>query len=155
VKELEQLLQSLEVQKSVKNRSGSTDDGRSPFASFFTFPQYSTSCNNNIDAPTASDGSSASNVVKSETAVADIEVTMVEGHASLKVLAPRRPKQLQKLIAGMQQLRIPPLHLNVTSVDAMVLYSFSLKVINLFLVLVRHLISLCSCSMETNRHFER
>ncbi|XP_047083777.1 transcription factor bHLH96-like [Lolium rigidum] len=127
VKELEQLLQSLEVQKSVKNRSGSTDDDRSPFASFFTFPQYSTSCNN-IDAPTASDGSSASNVVKSETAVADIEVTMVEGHASLKVLAPRRPKQLQKLIAGMQQLRIPPLHLNVTSVDAMVLYSFSLKV---------------------------
>ncbi|KAM0831299.1 hypothetical protein ACQ4PT_065637 [Festuca glaucescens] len=127
VKELEQLLQSLEVQKSVKNRSGSTDDGRSPFASFFTFPQYSTSCNS-IDATTASDGSSASNMVKSETAVADIEVTMVEGHASLKVLAPRRPKQLQKLIAGMQQLRIPPLHLNMTSVDAMVLYSFSLKV---------------------------
>ncbi|KAM0925133.1 hypothetical protein ACQ4PT_004413 [Festuca glaucescens] len=127
VKELEQLLQSLEVQKSVKNRSGSTDDGRSPFASFFTFPQYSTSCNS-IDTTTASDSSSSSNVVKGEAAVADIEVTMVEGHASLKVLAPRRPKQLQKLIAGMQQLRIPPLHLNMTSVDAMVLYSFNLKV---------------------------
>uniref|UniRef100_A0ACD5TUR8 Uncharacterized protein n=1 Tax=Avena sativa TaxID=4498 RepID=A0ACD5TUR8_AVESA len=132
VKELEQLLQALEVEKSVKNRSGSTDAGRSPFASFFTFPQYSTSCNSmDTSGSSGSSGANAngSNVTKSETAVADIEVTMVEGHASLRVLARRRPRQLQKLVAGMQQLRIPPLHLNMTTVDAMVLYSFSLKVI--------------------------
>uniref|UniRef100_M8D8C1 ACT domain-containing protein n=1 Tax=Aegilops tauschii TaxID=37682 RepID=M8D8C1_AEGTA len=123
VKELEQLLQSLEVQKSVKNRTG-----RSPFASSFTFPQYSTSCN--ATQATASDGGSGadSSGDKSEAGVADIEVTMVEGHASLKVLSRRRPKQLLRLVAGLQQLRIPPLHLNVTTVDAMVLYSFSLKV---------------------------
>ncbi|KAM3231076.1 hypothetical protein ACQJBY_061309 [Aegilops geniculata] len=123
VKELEQLLQSLEVQKSVKNRTG-----RSPFASSFTFPQYSTSCN--ATQATASDGGSVadSSGVKSEAGVADIEVTMVEGHASLKVLSRRRPKQLLRLVAGLQQLRIPPLHLNVTTVDAMVLYSISLKV---------------------------
>ncbi|CAM0871816.1 unnamed protein product [Alopecurus aequalis] len=129
VKELEQLLQSLEVQKSVRNCSSGTDAGRCPFASFFTFPQYSTSCSS-TDA-TASDGSSggfdASNV-RTETAVADIEVTMVEGHASLKVLARRRPKQLLKLVTGLQQLHIPPLHLNMTTVDDRVLYSFSLKV---------------------------
>jgi hypothetical protein len=39
VRELEQLLQSLEVQKSIKNRAA----GKSLFASFFSFPQYSTS----------------------------------------------------------------------------------------------------------------
>ncbi|XP_044979682.1 transcription factor bHLH96-like isoform X2 [Hordeum vulgare subsp. vulgare] len=133
VKELEQLLQSLEVQKSVKNRTG-----RSPFASSFTFPQYSASCNI-TQATTASDAGSGadSSGIKSEAGVADIEVTMVEGHASLKVLARRRPKQLLRLVAGLQQLRIPALHLNVTTVDAMVLYSFSLKV------------------METNRRIER
>uniref|UniRef100_A0A0E0K9V3 BHLH domain-containing protein n=1 Tax=Oryza punctata TaxID=4537 RepID=A0A0E0K9V3_ORYPU len=140
VKELEQLLQSLEVQKSLKNRTGATDARDSPFAGFFSFPQYSTSSRSGCSAA-ASSGSSgnASSVVMDDTAgsaesgrqpaaIADIEVTMVEGHASLKVLARRRPKQLLKLVVGLQQLRIPPLHLNVTTVDAMVLYSFSLKV---------------------------
>ncbi|KAG8073777.1 hypothetical protein GUJ93_ZPchr0006g45959 [Zizania palustris] len=132
VKELEQLLQSLEVQKSLKKRTGVTDGaGDSPFASFFSFPQYSTS--SSVGSP-----GNASSVVGEDTAgsaesgrqaaIADIEVTMVEGHASLKVLARRRPKQLLKLVVGLQQLRIPPLHLNVTTIDAMVLYSFSLKV---------------------------
>uniref|UniRef100_A0A0D9Z362 BHLH domain-containing protein n=1 Tax=Oryza glumipatula TaxID=40148 RepID=A0A0D9Z362_9ORYZ len=141
VKELEQLLQSLEVQKSLKNRSGAMDAaGDSPFAGFFSFPQYSTSPRTGCSAAASAGSSgSASSVVMDDTAgsaesgrqaaaIADIEVTMVEGHASLKVLARRRPKQLLKLVVGLQQLRIPPLHLNVTTVDAMVLYSFSLKV---------------------------
>ncbi|XP_066388605.1 transcription factor bHLH96-like [Miscanthus floridulus] len=142
VRELEQLLQSLEVQKSIKSRgsSGSTDTGSSPFAGFFSFPQYSTTtsglggCSGNTsnggncsDAAAASAGS-AETGRRPAAAVADIEVTMVEGHASLKVLARRWPKQLLKLVAGLHQLRIPPLHLNVTTVDAMVLYTFSLKV---------------------------
>ncbi|CAN6301996.1 unnamed protein product [Urochloa humidicola] len=147
VRELEQLLQSLEVQKSIKNRaSPSTDASTSPFAGFFSFPQYSTtSPAHGCSSSTTSLGSSSSNATSSSSsdasgggsaaesgrpaAVADIEVTMVEGHASLKVLARRRPKQLLKLVAGLHQLRIPPLHLNMTSTDdAMVLYTFSLKV---------------------------
>ncbi|TVU48130.1 hypothetical protein EJB05_07756, partial [Eragrostis curvula] len=139
VRELEQLLQSLEVQKSIKTRASCpcTDAATSPFAGFFSFPQYSTSTHS-----PASSSSSTSNVIINDdaaagsaaaetghpAAVADIEVTMVEGHASLKVLAPRRPKQLLKLVAGLHHLRVPPLHLNMTSVDAMVLYTFSLKV---------------------------
>lgn len=108
MKELEQLLQSLQVQKS---------------AGFFTFPQHSTS-SHSVDDSSGANASSG----KSEAGVADIEVTMVGGHASLKVLARRRPKQLLQLVAGLQQLRVPPLHLNMITVDAMVLYSFSLKV---------------------------
>ncbi|KAF8776129.1 hypothetical protein HU200_003815 [Digitaria exilis] len=152
VRELEQLLQSLEVQKSIKknNRGGSTStEDASPFAGFFSFPQYSTSahhgcCSSTTTSLGSSSPSNNNNVTSSDdapaagglaesfrpaAAVADIEVTMVEGHASLKVLARRRPKQLLKLVAGLHQLRIPPLHLNMTStVDAMVLYTFSLKV---------------------------
>lgn len=62
-------------------------------------------------------------------AIADIEVTMVESHANLKVLSRRRPKQLLKLLVGLQHLQLTTLHLNVTTVDQMVLYSFSLKVL--------------------------
>ena len=148
MRELEQLLQSLEVQKSIRNnrRGGSTDaagSSSSPFAAFFSFPQYSTSPAHGSSSSTSLGGSSntSNNAASSDVssggsaesgrpaAVADIEVTMVEGHASLKVLARRRPKQLLKLVAGLHQLRIPPLHLNMTTVDAMVLYTFSLKVI--------------------------
>jgi len=64
---------------------------------------------------------------------------MVEGHASLKVLARRRPRQLLKLVAGLHQLRIPPLHLNVTTVDAMVLYTFSLKVITINIIFLKQI----------------
>ncbi|XP_006649528.1 transcription factor bHLH96 [Oryza brachyantha] len=139
VKELEQLLQSLEVQKSLKNRTAGMDAGEdSPFSGFFSFPQYCTSSRSGCSSASAGSSGNASSVVMDDTAgsaervrpaaIADIEVTMVEGHASLKVLARRRPKQLLKLVVGLQQLRIPPLHLNVTTVDAMVLYSFSLKV---------------------------
>ena len=153
MRELEQLLQSLEVQKSIKSRgsSGSTDTGSSPFAGFFSFPQYSTTtsghggCSGNTsnggncsDAAAASAGS-AETGRRPAAAVADIEVTMVEGHASLKVLARRRPRQLLKLVAGLHQLRIPPLHLNVTTVDAMVLYTFSLKVITINIIFLKQI----------------
>uniref|UniRef100_A0A0A9F3U9 BHLH domain-containing protein n=1 Tax=Arundo donax TaxID=35708 RepID=A0A0A9F3U9_ARUDO len=132
VRELEQLLQSLEVQKSIKNRGSCTDAGSSPFAGFFSFPQYSTSSHGCSGAGASVSSSSTDTAGSAESgrpaAIADIEVTMVEGHASLKVLARRRPKQLLKLVAGLHQLRIPPLHLNMTTVDAMVSYTFSLKV---------------------------
>ncbi|XP_062216657.1 transcription factor bHLH94-like [Phragmites australis] len=137
VRELEQLLQSLEVQKSIKNmnQAGCTDNGSSPFVGVFSFPQYSTSSHGCCGATSIgccsnanSDAAGSAENGRPAAAVADIEVTMVEGHASLKVLARRRPKQLLKLVAGLQQLRIPPLHLNMTTVHAMVLYTFSLKV---------------------------
>lgn len=61
--------------------------------------------------------------------VADIEVTMVETHANLKILSKKRPRQLLKLVAGLQSLCLTILHLNVSTVDEMALYSISVKVI--------------------------
>uniref|UniRef100_A0A0A9G6M0 ACT domain-containing protein n=1 Tax=Arundo donax TaxID=35708 RepID=A0A0A9G6M0_ARUDO len=45
-------------------------------------------------------------------------------------MAPRRPGQLLKLLAGMQALGLAVLHLNVvsTALDAVELYTLSLKV---------------------------
>ncbi|XP_042500694.1 transcription factor bHLH94-like [Macadamia integrifolia] len=121
VKELEQLLQSLEAEKRIKQQSDPSFS--SPFADFFTFPQYSS-----ISAPSNHLGSLNESVAENKSAIADIEVTMVESHANLKVLSRRRPKQLLKMVSGFQGLRLTVLHLNVTTVDQMALYSFSVKV---------------------------
>ncbi|XP_074558975.1 transcription factor bHLH94-like [Curcuma longa] len=117
VKELELLLQSLEVQKRLKQRADAAGIATA-FDGFFSFPQYSTY------SPAAGDAEE----VESGAGSANIEVTVVESHASLKVLSQRRPRQLLQLVIGLQNLRILPLHLNVTSVHHIAMYSFSLKV---------------------------
>jgi UTP:GlnB (protein PII) uridylyltransferase len=97
-----------------------------PFSEFFTFPQYSTSsshCDNSM-------AMSETNTQVSETqlAIADIEVTMVESHANLKIRSKRRPKLLLKVVSGLHGMRLTVLHLNVTTFDEVVLYSLSVKV---------------------------
>ncbi|RWW25831.1 hypothetical protein GW17_00009813 [Ensete ventricosum] len=104
VKELEQLVHSLEARKRVKQRSEA-----SPLAAFFTFPQYSSAC-------------SPCTNTESRGAAADVEVIVIESHANVKIFSRRRAGQLLKLVGGMQSLRLTALHLNVTAVDEMVLY---------------------------------
>lgn len=87
------------------------------FSNFFTFPQYSRP------------SSIAMNVaVERHSSIADIEVTKVESHASIKIQAKRKPKQLLKMVAEFQSFCLNILHLNITTVDQSVLYSFSVKV---------------------------
>ncbi|XP_044498532.1 transcription factor bHLH96-like [Mangifera indica] len=105
VKELEHKLQLLGGQKEMRENS----ETFSLFAEFFTFPQYSTSDEN-------------------QSAIADIEVTMVESHANLKIRSKRQPKQLLKVVSWLHTMRLTILHLNVTTVDQIVLYSLSVKV---------------------------
>ncbi|KAA8546760.1 hypothetical protein F0562_003189 [Nyssa sinensis] len=123
VKELEQLLQFLEANKQVKQRSH-IDYSSSLFADFFIFPQYST-CSTGHNNSTAAHGPP---IAEKQSAVADVEVTMVESHANIKVLSRRRPKLLLKMVNELHSLGLTILHLNVTTVDHMVLSSFSVKV---------------------------
>ena len=141
VKELEQLLQSLEARKS--SRQCAAHDAAAaaaPFASSFTFPQYSMGAAA-AAAPVApvvnevhgrDDGGAGTAEAEASgskpSAVADVEVTMVERHANLRVLSRRRPRQLLRLVVALQGHRLTVLHLNMTSAGHMVLYSFSLKV---------------------------
>ncbi|PON55416.1 Basic helix-loop-helix transcription factor [Trema orientale] len=172
VKELEQLLQSMEGHKvrtkpedhdhdhdhhhqddntkngrgfsssSSSNSSSSSSSSSStttyssssssPLAEFFTFPQYSTRashyCNNNISENYSKDPINNSNNQWATAAAADIEVTMMDSHANLKILSKKRPRQLLKMVAGFGVLCLSVLHLNVTTVDQMVLYSVSVKI---------------------------
>ncbi|XP_073157673.1 transcription factor bHLH94-like [Henckelia pumila] len=110
VKELEQRVQYLEGQRLQMAAAGSSGGGLI-FSQFFMLPQYST--RNNING------------------VADIEVTMAESHANVKISISdyrRRPKQLAKMVAAFHSIRLTILHLNVTTVHPSVLYSFSVKV---------------------------
>ncbi|XP_075507917.1 transcription factor bHLH94-like [Primulina tabacum] len=105
VKELEQQVQYLEGQRQIaKNNVGG-----GLFSEYFISPQYSTSIKNGV---------------------ADIEVTMVESHANIKISVSdqRRPKQLPKMVAAFHSIRLTILHLNVTTVHQSALYSFSVKV---------------------------
>lgn len=118
VKELEQRLQYLGAQKE---KEGKPDV---PFSEFFSFPQYSTSASGGCD------NSSSMSDQKGEVqpGIADIEVTMVESHANLKIRSKKRPKQLLKIVSSLHGMRLTILHLNVTTTGEIVLYSLSVKV---------------------------
>ncbi|KAK6934974.1 Myc-type, basic helix-loop-helix (bHLH) domain [Dillenia turbinata] len=138
VKELEQLLQSLEAQKlqileqeiakSNMKEDISTNATRTtsmnskfppqvpPFSQFFAYPQYTCS---QIPSKYTS---------KSKQAIADIEVTLIETHANLRILSRKCSRQLSKLVAGFQSHHLSILHLNVTTLEPLVLYSISAKV---------------------------
>lgn len=132
VKELEHLLQTLEAKKIQQSqetkRDSSSGAGSSsptelnstptPFSQFFAFPQYSF-CSQMPNKYSRS---------KSNGGDAEIEVTLIESHANIRVLCPRRPRQLSKLLSGFHSIYLTLLHLNVTTLDLLVLYSVSAKV---------------------------
>ncbi|CAI0454091.1 unnamed protein product [Linum tenue] len=124
VKELEQQLQAMEAQKAANHQHAEHDDD----GQFFAFPQYSTR-NQTLQAQSPEESSGNGGVAR-EAAVGEIEVTMAESHANVKILARKQHRQLVKLVAGLQGLGLTILHLNVTTTtsDQMVLYTVSFKV---------------------------
>ncbi|XP_076938513.1 transcription factor bHLH94-like [Bidens hawaiensis] len=132
VKELEHMLQSLEAKKFIltQQEEEQEDEEQSlitnlsstipPFSQFFSYPQYTCS-----QIP-------SKHTSKSKAAIADIEVTLIETHANLRVLSRKRLTQLYKMVACFQTLYLSVLHLNVTTLDPLVLYSISLKVLILY-----------------------
>lgn len=126
MKELEQKLQTLEIQKrSHINGYSPPPTPPQPFGDFFTFPQYS--INPSIEG--GGEGGGSSTIAKNRPpAMAEIEVTMVENHANIKILSKKRYQQLLKMVAGLQCLWLTILHLNVTTIEGMVLYTLSVKV---------------------------
>ncbi|EYU34532.1 hypothetical protein MIMGU_mgv1a013373mg [Erythranthe guttata] len=157
VKELEHILQSLEAKKftlleqqgnnntnnnnNINNNNNSNNNNNnnnednynpdqeisddnssikqvSPFAQFFAYPQFSCSNNQMGNKYTS----------QSKAAIADIEVTLIETHANIRILSRRRLRQLSKIVASFHSVSLTILHLNVTTLDLLVLYSISAKV---------------------------
>ncbi|KAM7493927.1 hypothetical protein LguiB_028536 [Lonicera macranthoides] len=133
VKELEQLLQSLEAQRfltlqqcatrgpnetttSTTTAAAATKSLPPLFSQFFAYPQYTASHIPNVHTFTT------------DTTIADIEVTLIETHANIRILSRRRLMQLSKLISGFHTLHFTILHVSVTTLEPLVLYSISAKV---------------------------
>ncbi|CAL9001758.1 unnamed protein product [Prunus brigantina] len=127
VKELEQLLQSLEGHRRIEQQSDHLNLA-SIFSSFFTFPQYSTCLNSHGHGVYNSSVHPNELMAEKRSAIADVEVTMVESHANVKVLMKKHPRQLLKMVLGLHSLGLMILHVNVTTADNMILYTFSVKV---------------------------
>ncbi|KAK7258830.1 hypothetical protein RIF29_24418 [Crotalaria pallida] len=122
VKELEQRLQFLGSKKQ-RVEGESALSANMPFSEFFTFPQYSSTSASGFDNSLAMNDQ----VSEVKCGIADIEVTMVETHANLKIRSKKRPKQLLKIISSLHGMHLTILHLNVTTTGEIVLYCLSVK----------------------------
>ncbi|KAK4794443.1 hypothetical protein SAY86_012437 [Trapa natans] len=157
VKELEQHLQSLEIQKlqhklimeeeARTHNSAAAEDTvlmTQPFSQFFAHPQYiwsqlpnNTSRKYNTTSSSSPSSSSRTSCLNGHemwnegrvvVGIADIEVTMIETHANIRILTRRSPGQLLNLVAGFLTLNMSILHLSLTTFHPIVLYSISSKV---------------------------
>ncbi|KAF5451830.1 hypothetical protein F2P56_026895 [Juglans regia] len=124
VKELEQLLHSLEAQKRMrKNQEGVEGSGAmdAPSNGLFMSPQC-----RNASTEEGHRGEEVKSDNKSEDA--EIQVTVIQTHVNMKIQCQRKPGQLLKAIVALEELRLTVLHLNITSSEASILYSLSLKI---------------------------
>ncbi|TMX00228.1 hypothetical protein EJD97_001145 [Solanum chilense] len=130
VKELEQQLQFLSGKKHLTSQNQEANGETSPFSEFFSTPQYTTTMTAAATTTTSENVCCENEYYRNQQlpATADIEVTMVENHANLKIRSKKRPRLLPTIISGLESLRLSVLHLNVSKVDQFVLCSLSLKV---------------------------
>ena len=71
-------------------------------------------------------------VAENKSCLADIEVRALGADAMIKILSRRRPGQLIKTIAALEDMQMSILHTNITTIEQTVLYSFNVKVHHLY-----------------------
>ncbi|GAB2245214.1 hypothetical protein Droror1_Dr00000707 [Drosera rotundifolia] len=113
VKELEQMLQSLQTQKRIQMR------------------QLGEQVQTTSDTPVASTSSSSSSLSGATTTAAEVEAIVIQNHVNVKVECEQKcgrgGGQVAKVVLALEELRLTVLHLNITSGDCFVHYSFNLK----------------------------
>jgi len=72
-------------------------------------------------------------VAENKSCLADIEVRALGADAMIKILSRRRPGQLIKTIAALEDMQMSILHTNITTIEQTVLYSFNVKVIKIYI----------------------
>ncbi|KAK9743236.1 hypothetical protein RND81_03G226500 [Saponaria officinalis] len=135
VKEMEQLLQSLEAQKKMKYSennnvvvSASSSTASSSNLIQFTNIEDNEDGNNGNFRRNNNKNNNEEYSAENMSAVGDIKVVVIQNHVNLKIECQRRPGQLIRAILGFEELRLTILHLNITSFHTLVHYSFNLKI---------------------------
>ncbi|KAL0699448.1 hypothetical protein Bca4012_055570 [Brassica carinata] len=134
VRELEQLLQCLESQKRrrILGETGNRQVGdmtttiasSSPITSVAN-PLISTG---NVTELEGGGGGLREEAAEKKSCLADVEVKLLGFDAMIKILSRRRPGQLIKTIAALEDLHLSILHTNITTMEQTVLYSFNVKI---------------------------
>ncbi|OVA14775.1 Myc-type [Macleaya cordata] len=132
VKELEQLLQSLEAKNIMRLSSSEEEEeeeGTQGYKKYYKKnKRRSSNSSSDYSMMNKEEEEEEEEEVMKCVVGADIEVIVVQTHVNLKILTPRRPGQLLRAIAALEDLRLTILHLNVTSFQLSVLYSLNLKI---------------------------
>ncbi|XP_047045914.1 transcription factor FAMA-like isoform X1 [Lolium rigidum] len=81
-----------------------------------------------VDLDTCGSGLTEEEVAENKSSLADIEVRVLGEDAVIKVLSRRRPEQLIKTIAVLEEMHMSILHTNITTIEQTVLYSFNVKI---------------------------
>ncbi|KDP28406.1 hypothetical protein JCGZ_14177 [Jatropha curcas] len=121
VKELEQLLNSLEAQKRMRKTEETAANMGISSSGLFT---------SQIEGKIQRESSNFEEElkVKRTSEAAEIEVTAIQNHVNLKIQCERSPGLLLRAIVALEDLKLTVLHLNITSSETRVLYSFNLKI---------------------------
>ncbi|KAF7837150.1 transcription factor FAMA isoform X2 [Senna tora] len=84
--------------------------------------------NNKVMEFDATCGGLREETAENKSCLADVEVKVLGFDAMIKILSRRRPGQLIKTIAALEDLHLLILHTNITTIEHTVLYSFNVKV---------------------------
>ncbi|KAK7275126.1 hypothetical protein RIF29_16233 [Crotalaria pallida] len=131
VRELEQLLQCLESQKRrrILGEAQSRQVGDSALATQQpTQPPFCPPLPNDQMKLVELETGLREETAESKSCLADVEVKLLGFDAMIKILSRRRPGQLIKTIAALEDLQLIILHTNITTIEQTVLYSFNVKV---------------------------
>ncbi|CAI9776104.1 unnamed protein product [Fraxinus pennsylvanica] len=135
VRELEQLLQCLESQK----RRRLCGEGQRPIIDPslvvqqqqpqppFLIPPVPDPLNDQVNLVEYETGL-REETAESKSCLADVEVKVLGFDALIKILSRRRPGQLIKAVAALEDLQLNILHTNITTIEQTVLYSFNVKI---------------------------
>uniref|UniRef100_A0A0A9EZV4 BHLH domain-containing protein n=1 Tax=Arundo donax TaxID=35708 RepID=A0A0A9EZV4_ARUDO len=155
IRELEQLIQCLESQKRRRLYGGSGDAPRpvvdaavasAPTSTQQHQPQPPPFFPPSLPFPVASGGGDSAakildleaggatgglreEVAENKSCLGDIEVRALGADATIKILSRRRPGQLIKTIAALEDMQMSILHTNITTIEQTVLYSFNVKIV--------------------------
>ncbi|KAF9663438.1 hypothetical protein SADUNF_Sadunf17G0050100 [Salix dunnii] len=120
VRELEQLLQCLESQKQrrlMEDSALAIQQSHPPFFPAMPLP------NDQIFETELRE-----ETAENKSRLADVEVKLLGFDALIKILSRRRPGQLIKTIAALEDLQLNIHHTNITTIEQTVLYSFNVKI---------------------------
>lgn len=125
IKELHQVLQSLESKKQRKSLSPSP--GPSPRPVALQLNTSTSSSSSQPDIPFGLDNFKEL-AASCNSSVADVEAKISGSNVILRIISRRIPGQILKVINVLEKLSFEVLHLNISSMEETVLYSFVIKV---------------------------